>query len=147
VSNSLDRDAHYIDGRWVAATGTLIAVENPATEETLAQVPSGTTADVNLAVSAARRAFPGWRETPATDRAATLDRLHELMSARADEFVSTIALDVGAPLKIARAVHVGLSLSDVRLAQRALGELTWSERVGNSDVLLEPVGVVGAITP
>jgi aldehyde dehydrogenase (NAD+) len=144
----LTRTDLYLDGHWVtASTGELIPVENPATEEVIATVPAGTAADVDRAVGAARAAFPGWAGTVPADRAAHLDRLRTALAARTDEIARTVALELGTPLKVATRVQAGLPLTVLRgyveLAARPPAE----ETVGNSLVVHEPVGVVGAITP
>ena len=145
---SLDRSQLFIGGEWVApASAETIAVENPATEEVVAHVPAGTAEDVDRAVAAARTAFAGWARTPRADRAEVLDRLHTALSARAADIARTVGLELGAPLKVAKAVQAGLPLTVLRgyadLAARPEPE----EIVGNSVVVREPVGVVGAITP
>ncbi|MFI6263739.1 aldehyde dehydrogenase family protein [Micromonospora sp. NPDC051006] len=144
----LARTDLYLDGRWVTAPdGATLPVENPTTEEVVATVPAGTAADVDRAVAAARAAFDGWAATAPSERAAHLDRLHAALSARADEIGRTIALELGTPLKLATRVQAGLPLtvlhSYVELAARPPAD----ETVGNSTVVREPVGVVGAITP
>ncbi|MFI7575957.1 aldehyde dehydrogenase family protein [Micromonospora sp. NPDC049497] len=144
----LARTDLYLDGRWVTASdGATLPVHNPATEEVVATVPAGTAADVDRAVAAARAAFAGWAATAPADRAAHLDRLHAALTARADEIGRTIALELGTPLKLATRVQAGLPLTVLRgyvdLAARPPAE----ETVGNSLVVREPVGVVGAITP
>ncbi|MEH1101405.1 aldehyde dehydrogenase family protein [Micromonospora sp. CPCC 205561] len=143
----LARTDFYLDGEWVAASGETLAVRNPATEEVVASVPAGTAADVDRAVAAARAAFPGWAATAPAERAARLDRLHAALTARADEIARTVATELGTPLKVAARVHAGLPLtvlgSYVELAARPPAD----ETVGNSLVVREPVGVVGAITP
>ncbi|MGW4499988.1 aldehyde dehydrogenase family protein [Micromonospora sp. NPDC004336] len=144
----LARTDFYLDGQWVAAgPGETVEVRNPATEQVIATVPAGTAADVDRAVAAARAAFPGWADTAPADRAARLDRLHAALTARADEIARTVALELGTPLKVATRVQAGLPLtvlhSYVELAARPPAD----ETVGNSLVVREPVGVVGAITP
>ena len=65
-----NRDKLYIDGAWVASTGTgTLSVIDSTTEEELATVPEGTVEDIDRAVSAARRAFPAWSETSVGERA------------------------------------------------------------------------------
>jgi aldehyde dehydrogenase (NAD+) len=142
------RDKLYIGGTWVApAAGGTLPVENPATEEILGTVPEGTAADVDAAVAAARAAFDGWAATPMTERGAVLDRLHAALTARTDEIARTVGLELGAPLKIAKAVQAGLPLTVLRgYADLALKPAD-PETIGNSLVVHEPVGVVGAITP
>ena len=59
-----DRSEIYVDGNWVASSGVeSISVINPSTEEIIGSTPAGTKEDVDLAVKAAREAFPGWSET------------------------------------------------------------------------------------
>ncbi|WP_250003078.1 aldehyde dehydrogenase family protein [Actinoplanes sp. M2I2] len=143
---SFDRPHLYIGGEWVTPASTeTIAVENPATEEVLGHVPAGTAADVDRAVAAARAAFDGWAAS--TRRAEVLDRLHTALAARAGDIARVVGLELGAPLKIAKAVQAGLPLAVLRsyadLAARPAPETT----VGNSLIEHEPIGVVGAITP
>ncbi|SCL24811.1 Acyl-CoA reductase [Micromonospora rhizosphaerae] len=138
----------HIAGGWVdPSDGAAIPVENPATGDLVGQVPAATPADVDRAVAAARDAFPGWAATAPAERAAHLDRLHTALAARADEIARTVALELGTPLKLAARVQTGLPLTVLRgmvdLAARPPAE----ETVGNSLVVREPVGVVGAITP
>lgn len=144
----LARTDFYLDGRWVTASGgETIPVHNPATEEVIAAVPAGTAADVDRAVAAARAAFDGWAATPPAERAAHLDRLHAALSARADEIARTVALELGAPLKLATRVQAALPLTVLHSYVELAAHPATEETVGNSTVVREPVGVVGAITP
>jgi len=145
---TLSRDQIYLDGAWVAPSSTAtIPVENPATEEILGHVPAGTAEDVDRAVAAARAAFAGWADTPMAERGAVLGKLHEALAARAGDIARTVGLELGTPLKVAKMVQAGLPLTVLRgyadLAAQPVGE----ETIGNSLVVHEPVGVVGAITP
>ncbi|NMO50434.1 aldehyde dehydrogenase family protein [Actinoplanes sp. TBRC 11911] len=138
----------YIGGKWVAPASTdTIPVENPATEEEIARVPSGTATDVDRAVAAARAAFDGWAGLPMVSRAGFLDRLHGCLSTRAEKIARTIGLEMGAPLKIASRVQTGLPLAVLRSYADLAARPAPAETVGNSLVVHEPVGVVGAITP
>ncbi|MGC4790910.1 aldehyde dehydrogenase family protein [Micromonospora sp. DT178] len=144
----LARTDFYLDGQWLAAgSGETVAVRNPATEEVVATVPAGTAADVDRAVAAARAAFPGWADTAPAERAARLDRLHAALSARADEIARTVALELGTPLKVATRVQAGLPLTVLHSYVELAAHPPADETVGNSLVVREPVGVVGAITP
>ncbi|MGW9197434.1 aldehyde dehydrogenase family protein [Micromonospora chersina] len=138
----------HVAGDWVdpADSGT-IPVENPATGEIIGQVPAGTPADVDRAVAAARAAFPGWAATAPADRAAHLDRLHAALAARADEIARTVALELGTPLKLATRVQAGLPLTVLRSMVDLAARPPVEQTIGNSLVVREPVGVVGAITP
>jgi aldehyde dehydrogenase (NAD+) len=145
---TLDRPHLYVGGEWVEPASTeTIAVENPATEEVLGHVPAGTAADVDRAVAAARAAFDGWAATSPAERGAVLDRLHTSLAARAGDIARTVGLELGTPLKVAKSVQAGLPLTVLRgyadLAVRPQQE----ETVGNSLIVHELIGVVGAITP
>jgi aldehyde dehydrogenase (NAD+) len=142
------RNAMYVGGRWVAPVGGgTVPVENPYTQQVIAHVPAGSAADVDRAVAAAVTAFDGWAATPPAERAGHLQRLHAALSARADLIATTIAAEQGSPLAFATAVQAGLPLAVlhgmVELAARPAAD----ETIGNSLVVREPVGVVGAITP
>ncbi|GAA0803043.1 aldehyde dehydrogenase family protein [Spirilliplanes yamanashiensis] len=134
----------YIDGAWTPGRDT-IAVENPATGETVGHCAAGTAADVDAAVAAARAAFDGWAATPFAERRAALDRLHGALAARAGELADTIARELGTPLKVATRVQVGLPLTVLRGYADSAPQP--DEEIGHSLVVREPVGVVGAITP
>jgi aldehyde dehydrogenase (NAD+) len=138
----------YVGGEWVApASAETIAVENPATEEVLGHVPAGTPADVDRAVGAARAAFESWAATPMAERGAVLDRLHTALTARAGDVARTVGLELGAPLKVAKAVQAGLPLTVLRGYADLCVRGPRAETIGNSLIEREPVGVVGAITP
>src|SRR5664280_1115190 len=142
------RDSIYVDGTWVASTGSdTIEVVNPATEEVVATIAAGTTEDVDRAVAAARRAFAAWSATSADKRAKYLYRLQEALTARATEVSATITTDMGAPKKIAQAVQTGLPITTLGVYANLLSTYAFEEMVGNSLVVREPIGVVGAITP
>ncbi len=143
---SLDRPRLYIGGEWVTpASAETIPVENPATEEVLGHVPAGTAADVDRAVAAARTAFPAWADS--SERAAILDRLHSALSSRAPEIARVVGLELGTPLKIAKAVQAGLPLTVLRSYADLAATPVAAQTIGNSLIVHEPVGVVGAITP
>ncbi len=143
-----DRSALYIDGGWRPPDGSqTIEVVDPATEEVIATIPAGSPADVDAAVAAARRAFPGWAATSPAERAKYLSALHEALTARQEEVARTISAEMGAPTKVALAVQTGLPLSVLSSYAELLSTYSFEEQVGNSLVVREPVGVVAAITP
>ncbi|SEG58207.1 aldehyde dehydrogenase (NAD+) [Actinacidiphila yanglinensis] len=142
------RDEVYIDGRWQpAAAGELIDVVDPVTEQVIARVPAGDARDVNAAVRAARRALPGWGATARARRASILAGAAALMAERRDEIAATIAAELGAPVAFATAVHTDMPTAVMRTFAELASEHPFEERIGNSRVFHEPVGVVGAITP
>jgi aldehyde dehydrogenase (NAD+) len=148
MSDLLTRDLLYIDGGWVPSSGSdHIDVENPATEQIIGRVPSGTSEDVDRAVAAARTAADSWSATSPEERGKYLTRLREALAGRSEEMAQTIATEMGAPLKLATQVQTGVALADIGTAARLASEMTWEEQIGTSRVFLEPFGVVGAITP
>jgi len=144
----LVRDSFYIDGAWVApAASETLDVIDSTTEEVFATIPAGTPADVDRAVQAAYRAFPAWAATPAKDRGALLQKMAEGLQARAGEMADVISHEVGMPRTLTEPVQVGLPTGEfIDNASRA-ASYVWQEEIGNSLVVKEPVGVVGAITP
>ncbi|WP_031088040.1 aldehyde dehydrogenase family protein, partial [Streptomyces sp. NRRL WC-3549] len=142
-------DGMYIGGEWVPALGQdTIAVVDPADEQVIGHVPAGTAEDVDAAVRAARAAFPGWAATPPAERASRIAALRDVLAARAEEIAETVTAELGSPLPLSRTVHAGLPvLVAGSYAELAASSSSFEEKLGNSTVLLEPVGVVGAITP
>jgi betaine-aldehyde dehydrogenase len=142
------RDKLYINGAWVAPHGKgTIDVHAAATEEVIARIPEGDADDANAAVAAARAAFERWAATPPAERAAFLAKIQEGMKSRAEEIGRTIAQEVGMPVKLATRIQAGSPTFTFGMYAKLLGDFRWEERVGNSVVLREPVGVVACITP
>ncbi|MGH8698074.1 MAG: aldehyde dehydrogenase family protein, partial [Burkholderiales bacterium] len=142
------RDRLYIDGAWVAPHGKgTIDVHAAATEEVIARIPEGDADDANRAVAAARAAFEGWAATAPAERAALLAKIQEGLKSRAEEIGRAIAQEVGMPVKLATRIQAGSPTFTFGMYARLLGDFKWEERVGNSVVLREPVGVVACITP
>ncbi len=144
----IERNRLFIDGRWVEPVGrNRIDVLCPADGSLFAQIPEGTAADADAAVTAARRAFTVWAETPVAERAAHLQRIHEGLKARAGEIGETISREMGMPLKLSQRIQAGSPIAVFSYYAGLLAAFPFEERVGNSLVLREPVGVVAAITP
>jgi aldehyde dehydrogenase (NAD+) len=141
-------DDMYIDGAWRPAAGRdAIEVVNPADEQVVATVPAGTAEDVDAAVRAARAALPGWAATPPAERAARLAALRDVLVARKDEIAETVTTELGSPLAFSQAVHAGVPIAVAGSYADLAATYAFEEKVGNSTVHHEPVGVVGAITP
>src|SRR5713226_6590309 len=89
-------DRLFIGAAWVVPTGSKrIPVVNPATEEPLGSVPVASVEDVELAVRAARVAFPTWALSSMVERAAVLERIAAGLEARVDEIASVVSQEVG----------------------------------------------------
>ncbi|MFE7230719.1 aldehyde dehydrogenase family protein [Streptomyces sp. NPDC001231] len=141
-------DGMYIDGAWRPAAGRdVIEVVNPADERVIGTVPAGTAEDVDAAVRAARAALPGWSATPPAERAAHLAALRDVLAAREEEIAETVTAELGAPLAFSRTVHVGVPIAVAGFYAGLAATYAFEEKIGNSTVYHEPVGVVGAITP
>ena len=137
----------YMDGRFVEPHGTeLFDLHNPATGEVFGRVRLGDVEDTRAAIAAAKRAFPSWSRSTKAERIALLHRLHEAMEARKAALLDAIILEYGAPISRAAwmAVHASNSFLD---AARTLEDFDLTQRIGTAEVIMEPVGVVGLITP
>src|ERR1700733_9059700 len=87
----------FIDGEWTGGEGGGITVIDPATEETIGEVPEASTKDAPRAIEAARRAFDEgpWPWTKPKERAATLIRMAEALEARTAELRELIVAETG----------------------------------------------------
>jgi aldehyde dehydrogenase (NAD+) len=142
------RDEVFIGGEWAKPAGAeAIEVVNPTTEEVMGRIPACATEDVDRAVAAARDAFESWSQTSREARAGHLAAIAERLGERADEIAATVAQELGMPLKLSRIIQAGLPIAQFAGMPKLMEEVVWEEEVGNSHVLREPVGVLGAITP
>ncbi len=144
----------FIGGDWVDPTGgRTFLTENPATEETICEVASGSAADVDRAVAAARSALAGeWGATAPRQRGLLLWRLADALEARIDDFALLETLDNGKPIFESRYVDLPTVIACLRYfagwADKVSGEtLAVDGPFEFAYTLREPVGVVAAITP
>ena len=142
------RDTLYIDGAWVPSSGTgTLEVTNSTTEEVIATVPEGTAEDVDRAVKAARAAFATWSKTSVEERAKYLSRITEGLQARMDDIATVVSQEVGMPKSLSLMIQAGLPMMSFMNTAQVAETYAFEEQVGNSLIVKEPVGVVGAITP
>jgi aldehyde dehydrogenase (NAD+) len=142
------RDKIFIGGEWVEPSrADPIEVVNSTTEEAMGTIPGCSAEDADRAVGAARQAFESWSQTSREKRAGYISAIAEGLNERAEEIATTIAQELGMPLKLSRIVQVGLPISQFASTPKLMEEVDWEEEIGNSRVLREPVGVLGAITP
>lgn len=155
VTTVSEQRGPYIDGRWVAGDGETIESFSPATGELLGTVRGCSSAQVDAAVGAAKRAFESWGKTSVLERVEMARHAHQLCLRRNDELIEMIAKEVGKPIAAARsemergtAEHFRRAAEDVlRNAGKVLPstmDRTTSKRVL---VVQQPVGVVAAVTP
>ncbi|MET9117672.1 aldehyde dehydrogenase family protein [Streptomyces longwoodensis] len=141
-------DGIYLDGAWrPALSGEVIDVVDPVDEQVIARVPAAGAEDVDAAVRAARAALPGWAATAPAERAARLSALRDALAARKDEIAETVTAELGAPLAFSQAVHAAVPITVAGSYADLAARHAFEEKVGNSTVFHEPVGVVAAITP
>jgi betaine-aldehyde dehydrogenase len=152
MSVTTSRHQNYVAGEWVdAVEGDTEDVINPATGETIAEVPRGSQADVDRAVEAAKKAFEEWRETTPGERSEMLLKLADALEENAEELIRTEMANVGKPHGV-MVDEVPASADNLRffagaarnLEGKAAGEYM---RGYTSMVRREPVGVVGQIAP
>ncbi|TDD84026.1 aldehyde dehydrogenase family protein [Actinomadura rubrisoli] len=138
----------YIDGQWVENNGEdVIAVIDPATGQCIATVRESSTDDMDRAIEAAGRARPVMRTMPPAERAALLERIADELEARVGGLAELISGEMGMPRKYCADYQVRTAVGTFRNAARAVGDVAFTERLGGSTVLREPVGVVAALTP
>jgi len=141
-------DQCFIDGEWRTVTGTGAGlVINPATEEAVASVRFGSREDADVAVRAARRAFPEWSEAPLEARLEPIERLRRIYAERANELTAAIVAELGAPVAFAREHHVGFPAETIAANLELARGYAFEQEMGNSLIRREAYGVVAAITP
>jgi betaine-aldehyde dehydrogenase len=144
---------NFIDGEFVdAADGATEEVTNPATGEAIADMQLSGEEDVDRAVKAAKRAFPGWAATTPGERAAAMIKLADVLEEHAEELADLEAADAGKPRGAFLEDEMPFICDNLRFfagAGRVLEGKSAGEYVENrtSFVRREPVGVVGQIAP
>ncbi len=153
MATAVKRREMFIGGQWVAGSGSEgQAVINPATGETIAEVPKGTEDDVDRAVKAARAAYVQWFETVPKERSEMLLKLAEAVAADGEELANIESANVGKPRALFVSDELPPCVDHLRffagaarlLDGKAAGEYM---RGYTSMIRREPVGVVGSIAP
>ncbi|MCC6659844.1 MAG: NAD-dependent succinate-semialdehyde dehydrogenase [Phycisphaerales bacterium] len=143
---------NLVGGRWIGADdGAEFEIDNPATGEVIARVPSCGASETRRAIEAAAAALPEWRALTAYERAAPLKRLAELMLRDRDRLARLMTLEQGKPLaESAGEIAYAASFIEWAAAEavRVCGETIPASRADKRIVVLrQPVGVTAAITP
>ena len=138
----------YIDGKWVKPnSSTSIEVTNPTDEQVIGKIPAGNTSDVDLAISAAKKAFPIWSKSSIEERINILNLLSNEIKESTEELAQTITAEVGTPIGYSRMAMVGTPRVVTRSYAKILENFQWQEEVRNSIIVKEPIGVCAFITP
>ncbi len=148
----LDKRKFYIDGAWVSpAVPNDFDVINPSNEEVCGVISIGGQIDTDKAVSAAKAALEPWMATPKATRVALLEKLAVCYEARRGEMGDAISLEMGAPIDLATGPQAGCGTEHFADAIQTLKDFQFDRMLGdhapNDRILMEPIGVVGLITP
>jgi len=138
----------YINGTWVKPSGVeTLDVINPATEEKVTKISLGDATHVNEAVTAARKAFETYSQTPVEQRIDLLTTIREIYKRRLDDVADAIQTEMGAPTYLAKGAQAMVGLGHLKAAIRSLTNHNFEYEHGNFIIRHEPIGVCGLITP
>ncbi len=138
----------YINGKWVTPNGSeKIDIYNPATEEKVGQVISGTEDDVNAAVTAANNAFAVAANLSLTERKTILQEILDGMMERRSDLAQAISEEMGAPLKMAGSAQFGAGTIHFKNTLAVIDDFKFQEIHDNITINKLPIGPVGMITP
>jgi malonate-semialdehyde dehydrogenase (acetylating)/methylmalonate-semialdehyde dehydrogenase len=143
---------NYVGGAWVSSPATrFVDVHNPALGQVIAKTPLSSAAELDAAVQAAAKAFPGWRDTPVVQRARAMLRFAHLMEERFEEIARQVTTEHGKTLDESRgSVRRAIECVEVAAGAPSLSMGYGLEQIaGGVDctVFRQPLGVVAAITP
>lgn len=142
----------YIDGRWVAPLSSDgMDIVSPGNGAVCGRVALGSAADVDLAVSAAKRAFVSWSQTTPAERRAVLERVVNVYARRSNDIADAMMLEMGAPKTLARGAQAGAGLGHLKDFVRAMDQIHWERPLFQGDtenhIVMEAKGVAALITP
>jgi aldehyde dehydrogenase (NAD+) len=144
----LEKLQFYIDGQWVdPVEPRTLDVVNPATEEVYGRISLGSAADVDKAVEAAKRAFDSYSQTSREERIDLLQAILDEFGRRYDDVATAIMDEMGAPWSLAKNAQAASGPQHIKAALKALKSYDFEERIGTTNVVREPIGVCGLITP
>jgi aldehyde dehydrogenase (NAD+) len=148
----IEKREFYINGEWVAPdTPNDCAVINPSNEEPCAVISLGGQADTDKAVAAAKAAFPAWAATPPAERKALVAKILDQYHLRKEEMAQAISMEMGAPIDMSRDDQAECIPWHLGNFLKAFDEVEWirplRDSVTDTQIALEPIGVVGLITP
>ncbi|MFT4570827.1 MAG: aldehyde dehydrogenase (NAD+) [Hyphomicrobiaceae bacterium] len=138
----------YIDGQWVdPVTPNTLDVINPATEEAIGRISIGSSADVDKAVAAAKKAFETFSQTTREERVALMERILAVYQGYLGELAETITSEMGAPTGLANAAQAPSGMGHLATTLEVLKKYEFVENRGKTHIMKEPVGVCAFITP
>ncbi|WJP97959.1 NAD-dependent succinate-semialdehyde dehydrogenase [Macrococcus bovicus] len=141
----------FIDGQWVEGDSQETKeVINPATGEVIAKVAQAGEAETKRAIEAAEKAFPAWRDMELKDRVELLNKVADLLEENADYIAEVMTIEQGKPFKESQVESIGgadLFRWNAEESRRLYGELIPAPNNHKFEIVYQPIGVVGAITP
>jgi aldehyde dehydrogenase (NAD+) len=138
---------HYINGKFVPSHGTVqFELINPSTNAVIGRISLADAHDTQDAIAAARSALAGFSATTKQQRSGYLQQMHDAVMSRADELIDAVMEEYGAPRQRAKGATLDAA-NNFLAAKEALQSFEFVRSIGKSRVRLEPVGVVGIITP
>jgi aldehyde dehydrogenase (NAD+) len=148
----IEKREFYINGTWIApATARDCDVIDPSTEDVCAVISLGDQADTDAAVAAAKAAFPAWAATDPLVRLGHVKGILEQYEKRADEMAQAISIEMGAPIDMSRDDQAECLPWHLKNFIAAFEHMEWVRplrpETPNDMIALEPIGVVGLITP
>lgn len=148
----IEKREFYINGAWVSPiAGRDCEVIDPSTEETCAVISLGGTVDTNAAVAAAKAALVEWSRTDPETRLGYVKKIRDIYAERTEDMAQAISLEMGAPIKMARASQATAGTWHIDNFITAFKDVEFLRPLGahapNDRIAMEPIGVVGLITP
>ena len=148
----MERINNFINGEWLEPVGgTYLDVFEPATGKVYCEAASSGKEDVDLAVQAAKIAFPEWAETSKESRSEILHAIADGIEAELDQLAEYESRDNGKPIWLAHSVDIPRAMTNFRVFADAVmefkGDTFSSEEFGENTIHLNPLGVVGCISP
>lgn len=144
----LNSEKLYIDGQFVdASSGELIDVENPATEEIIAKIPSASKEDIDKACNAAYEAFKTYSKTSLDERITYMEKLKDWIVNHQDDFDEIILLELGIPKHIGHDSQVKTQIERIETFIKEVKNIKTEEEYEGGLLLREPIGLVASITP
>jgi len=143
-----DKLNFYINGQWVESDSKeRIEIINPANEELIGHITSGTKDDINEAVLAASDAFETYQFSSKEDRIEILNNIIAEYKNRYDDLVQTISEEMGAPIWLSEKAQASTGIKNLNETLDALQEYEFEKKEGDYTLIREPIGVIGMITP
>ena len=152
MRTELPKIQNFIDGQFVEpVNGRYLDNIEPATGLAYSKVADSDASDVELAVAAAEKAFPGWSRTPTADRSRILLRIAELIERDLEKFGRAESIDTGKPLSLARSLDIPRAVANFRFFATAIlhteSEAHMTDGVAFNYTLRQPRGIAGLISP